>query len=254
MEQPDILFRKYNKKIFNLAYRMTGSMEDASDITQETFIQAFRSINKFRGESQVQTWLYQIAKNTSLKFLEKKKKSSFTLLQELIYKVESHVPEEISETDRQLYINQVKDGCLSGLLRCLSLHQRLVFILHVLLDLPLTEVSQIISKSENAARILVHRSRQNIKEFLCENCSLFDAANSCHCQNMINFSLKQGWIGTHSPLKINQAEAEIKNLKNEILLYKSLQTIEPDGELHSRIKQLISDRNNFVIFEDKKVK
>lgn len=254
MEQPDILYRKYSKNIFNLAYRMTGSMEEASDITQETFIQAFLSIDKFRGESQMQTWLYRIAKNVSLKFLDKRKKTSFASLQELIYKVESPVSEEISETDRQLYINQIKDGCLSGLLRCLPLQQRLVFILHVLLDIPLIEVAQIINKSENAARILVHRSKQNIKEFLCRNCSLYSPTNSCHCPNMINFSLKQGWIGMHSPIRISQAETEIKNIKAEILLYKSLQTLEPTHELHSEIKQLISDRKNFVIFQDKKVK
>ena len=146
---------------------MTGDKDDANDITQETFIQVFKSLDKFRGESQIYTWLYKIAKNKSIRFLEKKNKTTFLSLQELIDNTSSPVSEDISETEKMNYISQVKDGCLSGLVRCLSLQQRLAFILNVLLDLPMQQVASIIDKSENATRILVHRSKHNIKDFLC---------------------------------------------------------------------------------------
>ena len=60
---------------------MTGNKDDASDITQDTFIQGFKSIDKFRGESQIYTWLYKIAKNKCLRLLEKKNKTTFLSLQ-----------------------------------------------------------------------------------------------------------------------------------------------------------------------------
>jgi DNA-directed RNA polymerase specialized sigma24 family protein len=82
-------------------------------------------------------WLYKIAKNKCLRLLEKKNITTFLSLQELIDKTRSPVSDEISESEKINYITQVKDGCLSGLLRCLSLQQRLAFILNVLLDLPL---------------------------------------------------------------------------------------------------------------------
>jgi RNA polymerase sigma-70 factor (ECF subfamily) len=59
----DALVVKYEKKIFNVIYRFLGDYEEATDLTQETFISAFRHYDRFRGEAKVFTWLYQIARN-----------------------------------------------------------------------------------------------------------------------------------------------------------------------------------------------
>jgi RNA polymerase sigma factor (sigma-70 family) len=255
MENTEIIYNKYGKKIYNLAYRMTGDKDDASDITQDTFIQGFKSLDKFKGESQIYTWLYKIAKNNCLRFLKKKSRTTFLSLHELIDKTSSPVSEEISETEKLHYIKQVKDGCLSGLLRCLSLQQRLAFILNVLLDLPLEQVASIIDKSENATRILVHRSKQNIKDFLCSNCSLFDSKNSCRCENLINFSLKQGWISLNNLTNnTERIEAEIKDLKNVVSLYKSLQEATPTKGIDKQIQRLLANKEDFLILNSKKVK
>lgn len=247
----EIIYKQYSKRIYNLAYRMTGNKDDASDITQETFIQGFKSLDKFRSESQIYTWLYKIAKNKSLRFLEKKNKTTFTSLQELIDKTSSPISDEISETEKTNYISQVKDGCLSGLLRCLSLQQRLAFILNVILDIPVEQVAGIIDKSENATRILVHRSKQNLKDFLCNNCSLYDSKNNCRCENLINFSLKQGWI---SPDNQARVESEIKDLKDVVGLYKTLQETSPTNEFDKQMQRLLDDKVDFLILNDKKVK
>ena len=248
------MYHKYSKKIYNLAFRMTGNSDDAIDITHETFIVAFKSIDTFKGESEIFTWLYKIAKNKCLKFLEKKKKISFASLDTLIHKSASPVSVDISETEKQLYIQQVKDGCLSGLLRCLSLQQRLVFILNVLLDLPIEYVANVIEKSENATRILIHRSKQNIRNFLCNNCSLYDPKNKCRCENLINFSLKQNWIGLDNRNNnIQQIESEIKSLKDVVGLYRTLQEFTPKA-FETQIQQILSENKDFLIFGNKKVK
>lgn len=59
----DALFAKYEKKIFNIIYRFINDYEEATDLTQETFISAHRHYDNFRGDSKVFTWLYQIARN-----------------------------------------------------------------------------------------------------------------------------------------------------------------------------------------------
>ncbi len=59
----DALVVAYEKKVFNVIYRYVGDYEEAADLTQETFISAYKAFNRFRGESQVYTWLYQIAIN-----------------------------------------------------------------------------------------------------------------------------------------------------------------------------------------------
>ena len=59
----DDLVAAYEKKIFNVIYRILGDYDEAADITQETFISAYKGFQSFRGDAKVYTWLYQIAIN-----------------------------------------------------------------------------------------------------------------------------------------------------------------------------------------------
>ncbi len=68
------LIRRYEKRIYNLAYRMLRNEEDAADVLQEVFLRAFRHLNKFKGKSSFYTWLYRIALNVSLRKLKKREK------------------------------------------------------------------------------------------------------------------------------------------------------------------------------------
>lgn len=62
----EVLVRSHQRMIHSLAYRMTGSLADAEDLAQETFIRAFDQLDTYRGESKFSTWLYRIAVNTCL--------------------------------------------------------------------------------------------------------------------------------------------------------------------------------------------
>ena len=70
----DALVVKYEKKIFNVIYRMLNDYEDATDLTQETFISAFRHMENFRGDAKVFTWLYQIARNLCINRVRKRER------------------------------------------------------------------------------------------------------------------------------------------------------------------------------------
>jgi RNA polymerase sigma-70 factor (ECF subfamily) len=59
----DAIVAEYDRKVFNVAYRILGDYDEAADVTQETFISAYKSYHRFRGDSAVYTWLYQIAMN-----------------------------------------------------------------------------------------------------------------------------------------------------------------------------------------------
>ncbi len=59
----DVLLDRYQKKIFNVLLRMTGDFDEASDLTQDVFVQAYRALPSFRGDSKIYTWLFRIAVN-----------------------------------------------------------------------------------------------------------------------------------------------------------------------------------------------
>lgn len=166
----EVLYEHYGKRIYLLALRMCGNIEDAEDIVQRTFITAFDNISTFREESGIYTWLYIIAKNLCLRLLENRKKSTFASLDDLIHTaVSQENVQNFPDNEKQYYISQVKEGCLLGLLRCLPFYQRISFILNVLLEVKARDVAQITSKSETATRVLVYRAKQNLKRFLCQN-------------------------------------------------------------------------------------
>lgn len=97
------LISQYERKVYNLAYRLTGSHEDASDVAQEAFIRAYSSLPEFRGDSSFATWLFRIVNNACLDELRKRKRQRVTSLDETFTM-------EDGEVDRQLAIADEADG------------------------------------------------------------------------------------------------------------------------------------------------
>lgn len=75
----DEIVARYEKPIFNVIYRMLGDYDEAADVTQETFISAYKAFRRFRGESRVYTWLYQIALNHSRNRLRRRRQPTVSL-------------------------------------------------------------------------------------------------------------------------------------------------------------------------------
>src|SRR5437588_8174043 len=72
------LVRRYQDRLYNTVYRLTDNAEDAQDVVQDTFIQAYQSMESFKGDSLFYTWLYRIAVNTAIS-LKRKKKAVYSL-------------------------------------------------------------------------------------------------------------------------------------------------------------------------------
>lgn len=249
------LYATYNRKIYSLAFRMTGNQHDAEDITQETFLQVYHKIGDFREESQLYTWMYAIAKNLCYQFFKRTRKNSFVAFETLINAaLDTESPADIKALEKEeqaALIVQVKEGCLTGLLRSLPFYQRTAFIFHVLLSLPIRDVADILGKSEGATKALVYRAKANLRGFLCKNCSLYDPANRCRCESLLGFSLKQGWIQFQSADKgmsvdPRQIEDEIRGIRKVIALYEQLSDPSPSEELNHRLQELVRSQQGMI--------
>jgi RNA polymerase sigma factor (sigma-70 family) len=249
------LYAAYGRRVHGLAFRMTGDAEAARDITQEVFLRVYRNLPRFRGESRIFTWIFAIARNACARHLRRARKTSFRSLAGLIDRAgEEPSPAAYAGMEREYYVRQVKDGCLLGLLRCLCFNQRIAFILYFLFDLPIDEIAAVVGKSANAARLLAHRARVKIKSFLCANCSLYDASNPCRCEKLVSFSLKRNWIRRYDPaVAPSRIEAEIKALRDEVLLCKTIFAGDPGLDLRSVVLASAKTPGK-LIFSRKKVK
>ncbi|TNF53758.1 RNA polymerase sigma factor [bacterium] len=151
------LVKKYQRKIYSLAFRMTNNVEDSKDMTQKTFLQAIKNLKGFRRESTFHTWLYQIAYNTCLNHLRKKESKTI--------EVNDTIPSQ-SEGALSRAINKEKKTHLRESLEKLPLRQKTAITLRVYEDLSVKETARIMSLSEGAVKAHYHHGMKKLREVL----------------------------------------------------------------------------------------
>ena len=168
----DGLVDKYEKPIYNLAYRLLGDADEAADLTQETFVAAYKSFAEFRGESAVYTWLYRIAVNRCKNaFKEKDRRGRYeapSLDDTLDYgpatdradfPVRSDTPEE------QLQRKELKER-IEKAIRALPLDYRIVAVLRDLQGLSYQEIAEAADLSVDVVRTRLARARGMLRQKL----------------------------------------------------------------------------------------
>jgi RNA polymerase sigma-70 factor (ECF subfamily) len=157
IEPFDELVWRNEVKIHDLCYKMVRNYDDAKDLAQETFIKAYRKINKFDGRSKFSTWLYRIAVNNCLNFLKRQKPT------EELY-------EEITGSQKldpvQIYRSKELREKIVDAVAKLPEVQKAVFTLRTLEDLSYQEVSEILKKPISTIKVNHHLAVKNLRNYL----------------------------------------------------------------------------------------
>jgi RNA polymerase sigma-70 factor, ECF subfamily len=158
------LVQRYQRRIFNLVYRMLQQYEEASEITQETFLAAWQGLPSFRGEARFATWLYRIASNGALKQLETRKRDralQAALQAEKALESENtfdRASAQIDERERQALVQEQ--------LSHLPAKYRIVLILRHLQDMTYEEMAEILTMPVGTIKTHLFRARNLLKERL----------------------------------------------------------------------------------------
>ena len=156
------MVRKYQQKVYWLVRKMVVDHDDSNDITQDVLIKAWTALENFRGDSKLYTWLYRIASNEAINFLNKKRKRFFVS----IYDVENELSEKL-EADPLVSGDAIQLKLQKALLK-LPEKQRLVFNLKYYEELPYEEISEITGTSVGALKASYHWAVKKIEDFLNE--------------------------------------------------------------------------------------
>lgn len=152
------LYNQYSKAMYNLAYRMMNNREDAEDVLQESFTEAFRKLKSFRYESTFGAWLKSIVINRSINQLRKRKIELFT-------DDFADQPEEDNSNDPDLAGDMQK---VFNSIEKLSHGYRLVFTLYLLEGMDHKEISKILEISESTSKSQYLRAKLKLKKLLAE--------------------------------------------------------------------------------------
>ncbi|MCY7359950.1 MAG: sigma-70 family RNA polymerase sigma factor [Rudanella sp.] len=163
----NLMVRKYQQKIYWHIRKMVIDHDDANDLTQETFIKVWSSLENFRGDSQLYTWIYRIATNECLNFLNKKRRRFFLPIGdvegELMEKLEENA--DLSTSGGELSGEEIQLKLQKALLK-LPDKQRLVFNMKYFDDMKYEEIAAITGTSVGALKASYHLAVKKIEDFL----------------------------------------------------------------------------------------
>ena len=146
------IYEAYKIPIYNYFYKAILNVHTAEDLTEDTFLKAFKYFASFKGESMVKTWLFKIARNTLIDYF----KSPYKFTAD-ITEFDIAVPQDmISAANERIIIKQVMYG--------LDEEERSFIILRDVNGLSYAEIAQIMNCTEGKVKIGIHRSRKKFKE------------------------------------------------------------------------------------------
>jgi RNA polymerase sigma-70 factor (ECF subfamily) len=155
----DQLVERHPRAVYQLCYRFVNNHQDASDLTQDVFLRAFRGLQSFRGQSSVATWLYRIAVNVCLNRVGAKKPPMESI--EVRQHVDTHhepPPERLLRAERSARVRAA--------VAALPDKQRTVLVLRVYHELSHQQIAEIVGTSVGAVKANVFHALQNLKKRL----------------------------------------------------------------------------------------
>ncbi|MBR4703738.1 MAG: sigma-70 family RNA polymerase sigma factor [Oscillospiraceae bacterium] len=172
----DDLVLEYQDRVYHITLKMTGNEEDAFDLSQETFLKAFRSLKSFRGEASFGTWLYRLASNLCIDFLRKKKRRGASSLVSLDEEETDGRPRELPdlryEPQNELERKETREKLRAGL-RKLPEEQRLILVLRDVEGLSYQQIGDVLQLELGTVKSRIYRARARLAALLTEEGNFF---------------------------------------------------------------------------------
>ncbi len=168
----DSIMLLYRERLYSVIYNMTFNHDDATDLTQESFVKAFRSLGKFKGKSSFFTWLYRIGVNMTLSHLQRKKTRKFFSFEQIsedygsskeFEKLSSSEPSSVRNT----LLNELHLKLNEALLKLSDKHRTIV-VLFEIDGLSHREISKIMNCTEGTVRSRLHYAKLQLQSLLSD--------------------------------------------------------------------------------------
>jgi RNA polymerase sigma-70 factor, ECF subfamily len=153
------LYQEYSDKIFSYIYLLVHDKEVAEDLTQDTFIKAYKNWDQFNGESHLFTWLFRISRNVTIDYLRKKRLLTF-------FSIEKYQFESNQQTPLEIVMKGERMTTLYEAIRNLKLSYQEVLILRKIKEFSIKETAEILNWNENRVKITTSRAIAALKKEL----------------------------------------------------------------------------------------
>jgi RNA polymerase sigma factor (sigma-70 family) len=259
MDALDILVRRHQSWIFNLALRMVWRREVAEDATQEICIKAVTKLNSFAGQSAFRSWLYRIAVNHLLNVRKSEMEEKAMTFSDMAASLDSVEDQEFPDprtvpVNATVLIEEAKLGCITAMLMCLDRKQRLAFILGEVFGETSERGADAMEVTPENFRQLLSRARHDLYQFMNDKCGLVNQANPCRCARKANGFMREGWLDPKTRSFSRDRVASMRDVAPDRLdelqtmdrQHADLYRVQPflaGPDLASRLREILSESN-----------
>jgi RNA polymerase sigma-70 factor (ECF subfamily) len=236
---------QYGNYIYNYALRLTAHPEDAKDLAQETFLQAWNKRNSLANEAAAKAWLRKICFHIFLMNLRKNKdirlEEDIDLLEVQGKLLVTQIPDPEEEIVIAENVRELQNGCFFAMVRKLTLQQRAAFSLVDMFGLSIEEAADLLDVTPGALKGLLFRARRSLDGFFAGHCEWVNSLNPCKCS---------AWIGFWQNRDKNQDNMK-KTLINHLDYRENKYTFDP--VVRSRVRYLyecMPDKNPGQVWFD----
>jgi RNA polymerase sigma-70 factor, ECF subfamily len=165
----DDLIRRYERKVYNFAYRLCGNYDEASDVASETFVRVYNAVQNFRGDSSFITWLFRIVTNVYLDEKKRQRARPYQSLEEIIELEETAVRRQIEDPeptpDQRAELRERTD-ILQAAIDSLPDYQRMMIVMYHTENKSYEEISEILDLPIGTVKSRLNRARLSLREKL----------------------------------------------------------------------------------------
>ncbi len=157
-----VLVERYKDLVFTLALRMVKHREEAEEVSQDTFIKVFKSLNKFKGDSKFSTWIYKVTYYTCLDRLKKNKR------EQQVVAIDEYTEHQVKTIDDALDAmeNEERKQAIQNCLQQLPSNDSALLTLYYFEELSLEEIAKVVGLTANNVKVKLFRSRKKLTSIL----------------------------------------------------------------------------------------
>ena len=210
------LVRDYGQMVSSICRRMIQEADIAQDASQQVWMEIIKMLPGFRGEAKISTWIYSITRRVVLNFARNERQYSTRFLRGYFRGGDMDLP-QYPDFDKEVWVREMCDKCLTGMLHCLDNESRLIYILNDIAQLSYKEIAEIQEKDEQTIRQIVSRTRKKLRNFLKNECTLFNPSGSCRCR-------MKKWV---EEINLPQEYEKLRTIARSANLYRDSETVLP---------------------------
>jgi len=236
------------RKLFNFAFRMTLDRDTASNMVEETYLRAFVGQDNLPSAERMEAWLLRILNHVLEKRLPRTPDLTFDLLDDTLRSeaTRTDVVKSVTDPQRDFMLWELKQGCMTAVINCLSPGERAAFVFSTILKTPDTEAAETLGITKSAYKVRLSRARKKVADYLAPRCEHVDPLNPCRCPARVGVALHKGFIRSTGEVNLRKPvtpfgrygtgpDAEDAPQRDVVAIYGNLPDPDPPEELLTQL-------------------